>query len=408
MQLHSGTLLWPHTAVVSGYPSVSESMECDLLIVGGGMSGALAAYAALETGMNIILLEKDRIGSGSSSANTGLLQYCSDKTLTSCIHSFGERQGVHFYELCRDAVNGIKQTIDKLGPGVEFNLRSSLYYASSREDVDPLHAEFETLCKYGFPAEWWNQADIESRFPFSKAGAIYTGGDAEVNPFQFVQELVRRAAANGVSVFERSPVADVHFPAPDLAVCRCGDYEIKARQMVIAAGYESQQFKKERGAFLTQSYVMVTEPASFLDQWHERCLIWESARPYLYLRTTAENRIIIGGLDEKLGPEGLDQTRYLRQAELLHRELENLFPEAAGLKGEFSWGAVFGQSRDGLPFIGRPPGLANCWFIEGFGGNGTVYSYIASRLLAKAIMGEMDPDLQLFALSRSPGQSQPM
>ena len=43
---------------------------------------------------------------------------------------------------------------------------------------------------------------------------------------------------------------------------------------------------------------MVSEPLRDLWWWPDRCLIWETRRPYLYLRTTAEGRVITGGEDE--------------------------------------------------------------------------------------------------------------
>ncbi|WP_238996531.1 NAD(P)/FAD-dependent oxidoreductase [Paenibacillus pinistramenti] len=385
---------------VHQYPSLSRNVQCEVLIIGGGLSGALAACTLAKSGRQVILLEKQRIASGSSSANTGLIQYTSDKTLTSCIHTFGEEQGVRFYKSCLDAVKGLLDMDRELGGAGEMFPRNSLYFASSDEDLADLYEEYETLHRYGLPAEWLNRGEIASRFPFAKPGAIYTSGDAELNPYRLIHALMTSAAAKGAEIYENSPVTGFHHEGNHVR-CRSGEHVITANHVIIAAGYESQEIRRDRGAYLTQSFALVTEPVSFLDQWHEKCLIWESARPYLYLRTTPDHRIIVGGLDEQLSPSGLDEARFRSRSEVLLERLAELFPQAAGVKAEYAWGAVFGQSRDGLPFIGEHPDYPGCWFMEGYGGNGAVYSYIAARLITQAIMGERSPDLELYALKRS-------
>ncbi|GGA38236.1 NAD(P)/FAD-dependent oxidoreductase [Paenibacillus physcomitrellae] len=409
MQLHSGRLFWPTLYdKPQQYPVLSESLRCDVLIIGGGLSGCLLAYMLSKTGMNVTLLEKHKAGSGSSGANTGLIQYTSDKTLTSCINSFGEEKGVRFYQLCREAVHGLTRFYKETG-GMEegMALRSSLYFASTLDDKPMLQEEYETLRKYGFSAAWLSEQEIARRFPFSKPGAIYTSGDAEINPYHFVHVLLQAAARNGVKVYEDSPAAGFHFDGRHVR-CRVGEHEVTADRVVIATGYETQEMKKDRGAYLTQSFALATEPVQFLDQWYQRCLIWESARPYLYLRTTSDNRIIIGGRDESIGPGGLDETRYLSQCDNLLQELAELFPMAAGLKAEFAWGAVFGQTHDGLPYIGEHPRFPGCLFMEGYGGNGAVYSYIASKLIMDVLKGHSRRDLELFSLVRTAHGQQPL
>ena len=66
--------------------------------------------------------------------------------------------------------------------------RSSLYYASKSEDVSFLQEEYNTLQNYGFPVEYFTESDIKKRYPFIKQ-ALYTHGDAEVNPYLLAHSL---------------------------------------------------------------------------------------------------------------------------------------------------------------------------------------------------------------------------
>ncbi len=84
----------------------------------------------------------------------------------------------------------------------------------------------------------------------------------------------------------------------------------------MAAGYEGLEFKKEKNATLISSYAIVTNPVEDLSSWYKRTLIWETARPYIYMRTTADNRIIIGGLDEDTN------IAQERDSKLIHKKRE--------------------------------------------------------------------------------------
>ncbi|PFU31481.1 FAD-dependent oxidoreductase, partial [Bacillus cereus] len=66
-----------------------------------------------------------------------------------------------------------------------------------------------------------------------------------------------------------------------------GGNSITANKVIVAAGYEGLEFKKEKNATLISSYAVVTNPVEDLSSWYKRTLIWETARPYIYMRTTA-------------------------------------------------------------------------------------------------------------------------
>ncbi|GAA0133532.1 FAD-dependent oxidoreductase [Paenibacillus sp. YSY-4.3] len=401
MKLHSGNFVWQDTLHhPPQYETLQQNISCDCLVVGGGISGALCAYLLTESGINTALIDKRSIASGSTLANTGLMQYSNDKTLTSLIHTFGEERAVQFYHMCQEGVSKLLKLSQSLKAEARFLPRNSIYFASTEEDADLLHQEFETLRKYNFPVDWWDKAPIADRFPFEKPGAIYNTGDAEGNPFAFVHGLIEAASAMGLAVFENTEGAGFEFQQHGV-LCRAGKHAIRARHVIFATGYETGAFHKERGAYLTSSYVMATEPAEHFDDWFERCLLWETARPYLYMRTTPDKRILIGGLDEPLPGGKLDENRHLHQGKRLVKKVHELFPEKRNLKAAYVWGGVFGQSRDGLPFIGTHPSYPRCYFLEGYGGNGTIYSMIAAEMLTDVLLGKDRPDMEWFSLTRT-------
>ncbi len=187
-------------------------------------------------------------------------------------------------------------------------------------------------------------------------------------------------------------------------VCHTSDGTIRAKKVIFATGYETQEIKKDRGAILESSYAIVTNPVGNSSLWHEQCLIWETARPYLYIRSTREGRIIIGGLDEPVLNSNQREIRLLHQQKKLLQALEEHFPDVP-FQIDYAWAAVFGSSHDGLPYIGPHPRFPNCYFLEGYGGNGTVTSMIAAQLLADELTGTHRPEMELFSLTRTASPS---
>ncbi|CAM4469452.1 NAD(P)/FAD-dependent oxidoreductase [Paenibacillus typhae] len=401
MKLNSGKLPWESTFTDRpAYPSLEEDLSCDCLIVGGGMGGAMMAYRLSLSGASAVLIDKREIAGGSSHANTGLLQIANDKSLTACINTFGEANGVLFYKLCKEAVDKILDLPGKLDIDAHIIPRSSLLYASTPEDIPLLRQEHETLTTHGFHSEFWDADKVREHYSFSKPAALYSKGDAETNPFRTVHSLINKAHSGGVRVYEHTRAIHYEYHA-DGVTCYTDRGRIFAKKVIFSMGYETQEMKKDRGAELINTYAIKTRPLPKLPKWHEQSLLWETARPYLYFRTTPDGCIIAGGKDEQLTDPERREVRVLSQCRQLLEEVEALFPEVKGVEAEYCWGAVFGSTKDGLPYMGPHPEYPHCYFIEGYGGNGTVYSMIAADLLADTLAGRTRPELELFSLTRS-------
>jgi len=401
--LYTGSLFWPTTlGKTPAYQTLGARHEqYEAVIVGGGMSGLLCGHALACSGIRTAVVERGDIAGGSTSANTGLIQFSNDIMLSELADQIGESDAVKFYTACKQAVEYLALLAGKIPGHGDFKRRSSLYVASSEQDLPKLRREYEMLHRHGFDVEWWTPTTIRSQFPFTKPGAIVTHGDAEVNPLRIVHGIAQEAAAAGLTIYEHT---DIQAHDTDDSLHRLSTAEggsLTCSHVIFAVGYEPEELRGQLvKAKLNRSFALATEPqtASF-DVWHERFMIWETARPYLYMRTTTDNRIVIGGLDEET-PVPLEGARARKERiDALYERLRQMFPTmTAPIACE--WSATFGESRDGLPFIGRDPSRSGVYYSLGYGGNGTIYSLIACRLIRDMIQGHTPPLASIVGMDR--------
>lgn len=402
MDHHAGRLYWPTTASSPpSYPALKGRLRVHTAVIGGGMSGAACGLALAQSGVSACLLERGEVAEASTAANTGLLQFANDIMLSDLAGQIGTRDAVHFYKACRDAMRQLSMTAQSLPCDTGFKTRSSLYYASSGQDVPRLLKEYRMLRENGFDVDYWTENDIAARFPFRKPGAIVTHGDAEVNPYRFVIAMTQAACRAGLSVYEHTEVVR-HASAGGLHRLEMGDGSVvEADSVIYAVGYEPEELRGRLiKAELNRTFAAVTGVQQSLAPWHERLLIWETARPYLYMRTMPDGRVAIGGLDEKtsrMPPE--DSDTLAERARDLQKGLRAHFP-MMDAPIEYVWSGVFGESRDNLPFIGRDPAWPGVYYCLGYGGNGTVYSMMAAQMIGDMIHGRRHPAEDILRLDR--------
>lgn len=402
MHIHNGNLYWPQTTSPFEPQPVPERLEhYDTLVVGGGMSGSLTAYQLVKDGKKVAVLDKRQFGTGSTSANTGLLQYSNDIMLFELIDQIGEQDAVRFYQMCLEAMDQLEAVATTIPGNADFIRRPSICYASVEDDVAKLQKEFAALTKHGFPCDYWDQSDVEKHLPFSKPAALITHQDAEVNPLKFVQGVLTNVEELGGHLFPFTEVTEV-FETPDGLDVRTSNGTFFASTIIYTTGYETVPVGKRIGADINRSYAIATKPVDAIPEWYERALIWETKRPYLYARLTEENAVVVGGLDEDKPEAPYSDDLIEERGERLLAALSELFPDQ-NFEINACYAASFGESIDNLPFIGEHPTKANHYYLLGYGGNGTVYSMLGSGLLLDLINGKPNADAEIVQLERKYG-----
>lgn len=403
MDLRSGYPFWLiKDGLLFDYPKLEEDITTDVLVLGGGISGALVAHYLVEAGVDTTVIDARTVGLGSTCVSTCLLQYEIDVPLSKMVKQIGEANAVRAYELCRDSIAEIERITKYIGLS-EFRSRKSLYYAAYKKDRNFLKREFAIRKEKGFPVEWLDGTDIRNRFGFAAPSGILSDCGAEIDAYKFTHVLHQFGLKKGLRVFDRTRASAIRHSKSGVKVVTAQGHVIKAKKLVYATGYEAVDYVDEKIVKLHSTYAVASEQFNDRQEfWNHEALLWNTADPYLYLRTTADKRVIIGGRDEPFFTAGKRDRLIEKKKKQLASDFNKTFPHIP-FEPEFAWTGTFGCTVDGLPFIGPYRKLPNGYFALGFGGNGITFSVVAAQILRDLLTGKRSDDQKLFAFERLSG-----
>lgn len=400
MKLSSG---YPLSLIKNGllftYPKLERDIKTDVLVLGGGISGALAAHYLIQEGIACTLVDARTIGLGSTCASTSLLQYEIDTPLHELIEMVGVKNAVRSYKLGVSAVMKLSTIAAKTGMK-DFQMKKSLYYATYKKDSPFLKREFEARKKHGFKVKYLDEKQLFERFRFSSPAGILSDVAATTDTYLLTHHLLQYNIKKGLKVYDRTPVASIKHNRFNVQLKTQEKFVITAKKLVYATGYEVVDFISKPIVKLTSTYAIASEASNSPVKFGKTdAVIWNTAKPYLYLRSTKDNRIIIGGRDEEFFSHFKRDKLIPQKTQQLQKDFKKIFPSIP-FKTEFSWAGIFGSTKDGLPYIGAYKNLPNSFFALGFGGNGITFSQVAGEIIASLIKGKKSKDTELFSFDR--------
>jgi glycine/D-amino acid oxidase-like deaminating enzyme len=400
VDLKSGYPWWTvKNGLLNNFPALREDIECDVLVIGAGITGALIGWHLQQDGHDVCVVDRRQAGWGSTAASTALLQYEIDTELQDLASRYGIDDALLAYRTGEQAI-GKLQSIARRFRDVDFHMMHSLYYASHWYHASRLRREAALRQAHDFRLRVLETDDVRKRFGFDAPVALLTEVAAEADPYQFAQRLLGDIRRRRGRVFDRTAVSDFRPRRGGVLARTETDATIRCRHLIVAAGYESQVYLDQRVAKNRSSYAFVTEPVPEGLAALRKCLVWESARPYLYLRRTRDERLLVGGEDDKIDIPARRDARVLRKSETLLQKTSRLFP-ALTLDPAFAWAGTFAETADGLPFFGTHEQHGpRVHFAMAYGGNGITYSLIGAELLRDSIAGRRHPCAKLFSFAR--------
>jgi gamma-glutamylputrescine oxidase len=347
-----------------------------VIVIGGGVTGCSCALTLAAHGVAVRLHDGREIAGGASGRNGG----------------FALRGAATPYDVARDRLGRerarllmalTERSLDRLAElaGDAFRRVGSLRLAFDADECTALRREHDALREDGFAVEWLDElpAPLDALY----RGALLHPPDGVIHPARWVRRLAARAAEAGaeIRVGERVDVDRLDAPA-----------------VVVATDGFTGSVLPELAELVrpTRGQVLVTEPLAELryprphyardgyDYWHQR----------------PDGRLVIGGSRDAALAE--EQTAVEATTPVVQERIEALAGQVMGEPPcvERRWAGIWGTTPDASPLVGPVPGRDGVWIAGGYSGHGNVLGLACGDLVARAILGERAPELELFDPSR--------
>ena len=373
----------------------------DVVIIGAGITGALVADALTREGLSVVVLDRRAPACGSTAASTALVTYELDLGLGELGDMIGEASALRAYKLSIGAVDELAAIAGSLPEPCGFARCPSVCLATQRRHSRDLEQEAALRQRQGLDAEYWTPRQVEQAYGFPSHGAVRTGTAGVLDPVRFTRALLARAADRGAVLLSRTPARDVRQEEGRTSLAVVTDRgEIRTRWVVYAMGYEMPAQLRAGMVALHTTYALVTEPLDDLGPWKGDCIVWETGRPYFYMRATEDRRVMIGGADAPFKDASWRDRLMPGRTRRLEKQLKKWLPTLV-TETAFVWAGTFGETRDSLPYIGPMADCPQALFALGYGANGITFGMVAARTVTDLCLGRANDDADLFRLDRS-------
>ena len=403
MDLRSGIPFWLATnGILADYPPLEQDLPNEeIVIIGSGISGALAAHELCKAGFRCTMIDKRMLSSGSTWASTAQINYEIDVMLKDLAAKYDEPFAAACYQASFESVTSLKKVFLETGVGAGFEDKRSLYVASNRKGEKEIEEELKIRTRNHMPAAYVSHDQLQSDYQLDKRCALTHEHAAQLDAYKAAAGLIKHHQQNGnLTVYTRTGIDKLQPEKDSVTLMTDNGHTIKARYVVCAPGYEAGQFIPQGlKFFLYSTYALVTQPLPEKVFWKDKCQIWETARPYFYMRTTQDNRIMMGGQDSIFKNPAVRDALLESKCRKILEQFNELFP-AINVRPDFTWCGTFSFTLDGLPYIGLHPKLDNVYFALGYGGNGTTFSMIAAEMITNSLLGKPDRRQKLFGFDR--------
>jgi gamma-glutamylputrescine oxidase len=372
----SGTPYWLAEAH-EPLPRVELDGPPDVAVVGGGVTGCSCALVLAEAGIRVRLYEAREVASGASGRNGGFALRGGAAPYPVTAESIGREQAAHVWRWTEEELEHLAAIA-----GDSFRPMGSLRLAADEEERVELEREYQALREDGFAVEW--RDGLEPPLAPRYTAAIFHPPDGVLQPARLVRRIAARAAAAGVEIRERERVGSVEGADAEVVV-------------VASDGYPSGLLGPLEGLILpTRGQVIATEPIP--ERLFE--IPHYGRHGFDYWHQPEDGRIIAGGFRDVSLQDEFTADEVITP--VVQRALEAFVEDLVGrpLRVEHRWAGIFGMVLDFLPVVGRVPGQEGLWVAGGYSGHGNVLGFACGRLVARAILGERDPVLELFEPAR--------
>lgn len=373
------------TANVSIPVQVLEGeVSADVCIIGGGYTGVSSALHLAERGYKVVLLEANKLGWGASGRNGGHVGTGQRKEQEDLEQMVGLETAKVLWQLGLEAVETVESIITR--HQIDCDLKQGiLHLACKAREVNGFQSGVEHLQRvYGYgQAQFLDRAAVAKEVGSDKYHAGYLDlGSRHLHPLNYLLGMANAAAAQGVQIFQDSPVID--YQKGDRVRVQTESGQVLANHLIFATnGYLAGLEPKLASKIMPiNNFVLATEPLS--DDLARELIthdygLQDSLFVINYWKLSGDNRLLFGGGENYTSKFPADIKAFVRKYML------RVYPQLANTRIDYGWGGTLAITLNRLPCFGKLDG--NIFYAQGFSGHGVPTATLAGKLLAEAVAG---------------------
>ncbi len=359
--------------------------KVDVAIIGGGYTGLSAALTLAKRNINVVVLEAETIGWGASSRNGGMTLTGLKVPMQTIIKNYGRETAKELFQYSLDSVDTVEQIIKEENIDCGFARTGQLllankpkHYEILKEEVDFMAQEFNHKVRLVSPSELRNEIGSDIFH-----GALVDDVSGGLNPAQYVTGLANAAEKAGAMLCARARV-DRLRRGENRFVLETERGPLSAETVFVAtSGYTGNVTKKlQRKIIPIGSFIIATERLSD-ELAHELSpnnrMIFDFKHYLNYFRLW-DNRMVFGGR-AAFFPETANTIK--RSAEILQREMVQVYPQLKNVKVEYVWGGTLDFAFDMMTHVGELDGIN---YSLGYAGHGVAMATHMGKTMAEAML----------------------
>ena len=384
------------------YPRFRGHTTTDVVVVGGGLTGCACAVSFAAAGVKVIVLEADRVGSGSTDGSAGLVREDFDASFQAAVATVGLRGARQMWTSMRRASLDFAAVLRRLRVKCDLAPEDLLTLIGRDADaVKRARREYQLRRDAGLDHSWLTAAVAKRAAAVDVGGAIRTRGSG-LDPYRACVGLAAAAAARGVQIYEQSPARKFKPTRKTIDVVTEGGV-IRANAAIVTTPGAPGLQGLRRHLRPRHVYAVVTErlPASVRREVGPRAAALRDASdpPHLLRWLDGERALFLGAEQEPVPARAADKVLTQRTGQLMY-ELSTIYPPISGARAEWAWSTAFDDSVDGLPYVGLHRNFPRQLFALGHGRHGAGIAWLAARLLLRAYLNEPDRGDEHFGFAR--------
>ena len=391
--------LWIANSKETNYRRIEENMEVEVCIIGGGITGAVTAYLLQKNGINVMVLEKDKICMGVTANSTAKLTSQHGLIYKYLKDINGLEYSKNYLESNEEGIKIAEKIINDENIECEYEKKDAYVFATNESELEKIKEEVEVLKEMSFDAEFVKEINI----PTEKClGAIKFKNQAQFNSRKYVINLFEKIENLGGKIYENSKVIDIKQNDNKYKITienENNEYLVTAEKVVLCTHYPIKNFPGMYFSKMYQdkSYVIAVDTKQEENDMIDGMYI-QSCDPVISFRTAKyENKkiLIIAGAGHKTGePNGKIESKY----ENLENYIKKYYPKSEII---FKWSTEDCVTLDKVPYIGEFSNLMpNIYVATGFKKWGMSASHVAGKLISDMILGKENKYINIYKATR--------